>query len=165
MLDAPNPAPFLIAGLDASRSTARLGEELSRSQGETRAASATAAVALEEAAVERDRLHADIAELEHELAKLSNQDITLREMETRLVEFEGTMEAQIAARLSEREAELRKVFESELEAVREAETAAEARVAALQVGRGRALLPALCPYPAAAAPDAVRRAPSQRRSR
>lgn len=137
MLEAPNPAPFLLAGLDASRSAARLADELARSQAETRAASATAAAALEEAATERERLRADVADLERELAKLSNQDITLREMETRLVDFEGTMEAQIAARLGEREAELRKVFEGELEAVREAETAAEARVAALQVrGRG-----------------------------
>ena len=135
MLEAPNPAPFLLAGLEASRTAARLSDELARSQNETRAATQTAAQALEEAAVERDRLHADIADLEHELAKLRNQDITLREMETRIIDFEGMMESQIAARLSERESELRKVFEGELEAVREAETAAEARVAALQVGK------------------------------
>lgn len=135
MLEAPDPEPFLLAGLEAAQTSEQLEEELARSQSETRAANATAAQALEEAAIERDRLQTDVADLERELTKLRNQDITLREMETRIIDFEGTMEAQIAARLTERESELRKVFEGELDAVREAETAAEARVAALQVGR------------------------------
>jgi hypothetical protein len=158
-LEAPDPTLFLQAGLEEVRAVARLKEELSRAQAETRQASAIGADALAEAAIERQRLLADVADLERELAKLRNQDITLREMESRIADFEGTMESQIAARLAEREAELRKVFESELEAVsfrpctvlreslrlgvtvplspllvqvREAETAAEARVAALQ---------------------------------
>jgi hypothetical protein len=153
-LDAPDPARYLLAGLEATRIMLRQTDELARSQSELRLASASNSSALADASVDRQRLEADVAELERELAKLRNQDITLREMETRIVDFEGTMEAQITARLMERENELRKVFETELEAVsfihcglplcfwapqqicvvqvREAETAAEARVTALQ---------------------------------
>lgn len=68
-----------------------------------------------------------------ELSKLANQDITIRDLEQRIEDFESTIEAQVAERLVSKERELRRAFESELEGVREAETAAEGRVAALQI--------------------------------
>ena len=131
IMEAPDPAPPLAAALEAARASARLAEENARLASAVAATTAAAARGSGEAAAEMERLRVEVRELEIELGKLSNQDITIRELESRLGEFEASVETTVGARLAERESELRRVFDAELEGVREAETAAEGRVAAL----------------------------------
>jgi hypothetical protein len=131
LVDAPDPAPLIGASADSAKAAARLAEENAKLTAALAAAQAAASRGSTDQAAEIDRLRSEVAQLEGELGKLQNQDITIRELEERITEFEGTIETQVAARLAERESELRRIFDGELEGVREAEMAAEGRVAAL----------------------------------
>lgn len=112
----------------ALRDVSRLSTEVFELR---QAAKISEANAREDISGEINRLKRENAALESELGSLRNQDITIRELESRLVTVEGEIEAQVATRLAQRESELRRAFEAELEEVREAETAAEGRVLAL----------------------------------
>lgn len=131
ILEAPDPVPFLNQGMELGRQSGIYKDEVSRLKAELAETKASAHGIGEDAKAELLRLQRENAALETELTKLSNQDITIRELETRIEEFEQTIENQVTERLLSRESELRKIFDTELESVREAETAAEARVAAL----------------------------------
>jgi homeobox protein cut-like len=78
------------------------------------------------------KLKAEVDALETELSQVENQDITIREMERRIMAFEDMIDSLVAEQVAAREQEMRTVFEAELESVRENETAAEARIRALQ---------------------------------
>ena len=131
LAEAPDPAPLLRVARDATRAAARAGDDVERLRGEV-AERRAAAAASADAAVEVERLRGEVRALEAELAKLQNQDITIRDLAARLSELDAEVEAQVAVRLAGREADMRRVFEAELERVREGETAAEARLLALQ---------------------------------
>jgi homeobox protein cut-like len=128
---APDPAAALGGALEAARALPRLAEENHRLAADVVEARSMGAGAAAEAAAERDAARRDVAFLEAELQKLSNQDITIRQLEASLAQINAGIEGAVVERLSAREAELRRVVEAELEKVREAETAAEGRVAAL----------------------------------
>jgi homeobox protein cut-like len=128
---APDPGAALGAALDAARAVPRLTEENHRLAADVVEARAAGVAVAAEAAAERDAARRDVAFLEAELQKLSNQDITIRQLESSLAQINAGIEGAVVERLSAREAELRRVVEAELEKVREAETAAEGRVAAL----------------------------------
>jgi homeobox protein cut-like len=128
---APDPGAALGGALEAARAVPRLTEENLRLAADVVEARAAGAGAAAEAAAERDAARRDVAFLEAELQKLSNQDITIRQLEASLSQINAGIEGAVVERLSAREAELRRVVEAELEKVREAETAAEGRVAAL----------------------------------
>jgi hypothetical protein len=131
LLDAPDPVPALSSGVETIRLLNASRDEAVRLQAALAEARGAGAGAAADARAELERLRRENAALDAELGKLSNQDITIRELEGRLEDFEAAIEGQVGARLAAREAELRRAFEGELEAVREAETAAEGRMAAL----------------------------------
>lgn len=151
VLDAPDPAPLLTAADEARAAAVQAAEELTRLRAEAArcaeengrlklelAAAAERASTADAATAECSRLRGELEEAESELRKLTNQDITIRDLERRLGEFESVVDESVAARLAEREQQLRAAFESELEGVREAELAAEAHAAQLRVALAEA---------------------------
>jgi homeobox protein cut-like len=131
MAEAPDPVLPLTHTRDTLRAFARLQEEHDKLKGEA-ADTKIALAASSDMAAENAKLQSEVHLLEAELQKLQNQDITIRELEQRVNDFENLVEEQVGERLAARESELRRLFEAELEAVREAETAAEARVMSLK---------------------------------
>jgi len=125
---APDPAPALAAGAVATKSLAAMSNENELQLGEVRRLRGQ----LDELGRENTRLLTDNGHLEAELAKLRNQDITIRTLEARMADMERAVEDTVALRLITREAELRRAFDAELETVRETEAALEARARALQ---------------------------------
>jgi hypothetical protein len=79
---APAPCEALTEGASERRRAARLTEEVAHLNGELR-------------------------DYEAEFSKLKNQDITIRALQDRLAELEGSLGAAVAARVAAREAELR----------------------------------------------------------
>lgn len=151
VLDAPDPVPCLSAAEEARLTSAHAAEESSRLRDEAArfaeeakrlaqelAAASARAAAAEAAVADSSRLRSELDAAESELRKLTNQDITIRDLERRLGEFESVVDESVAARLTEREQQLRAAFESELEGVREAELAAEAHAAQLRVALAEA---------------------------
>jgi homeobox protein cut-like len=131
---AHDPVAALAAAAETARALAALQESHAALFAEASALRATRAPSAgveEAAAAEAAKLRAEVGALERELSQLSNQDITIRELEARLGEMEGSIETQVTTQLASREADLRAIFDAELDDVREAEAAAEARVAAL----------------------------------
>ena len=139
LMEAPDPTPLIANAADSARTIAKLIDENAKLTSSLAAANAAANRGSSDQAAEIERLRSEVTQLEDELGKLSNQDITIRELEDRINEFESTIESQVTARLAERESELRKIFDSELEDVREAEMGAEGRVAALQAALAEAV--------------------------
>lgn len=127
LAEAPDPGPTLATARDMCRGSIKLQEEHDKLKAElVDARSRTAARG--DQAEENARLRGELRNLEAELSKLQNQDITIRELEQRIGDFESLVEDQVAQKLAARESELRHIFEAELEGVREGETASEARL-------------------------------------
>lgn len=137
-VEAPDPAPHMASAADSARQVTKLSEETAKLSASLAAAQSAASRGSSDQAAEVERLRGEVSQLEGELGKLQNQDITIRELEDRINDFEATIEAQVVARLAERESELRRIFDSELEAVREAEMAAEGRTASLRAALAEA---------------------------
>lgn len=129
--DAPDPVPCFQSAEEGQQRIIRLQEETAALRSELSKAFQNLATANSTAA-SVPKLKTEIAALEGELSKLSNQDITIRELEERISGFEATVEETVSQRLALREVELKRVFDAELEGIREAETAAEAQVRSLQ---------------------------------
>lgn len=146
LMSAPDPAPTLASGVAAMHHASALSNEVDLQVAEARRLRGRADELASEAVWLRGelaRVQSESAAADAELSKLRNQDITIRELSGRLEEFERTVEDTVALRLLARESELRRAFDEQLEAVRESETALEARNAALQVRVGALAMPAL----------------------
>jgi len=126
--EAPDPSSALGAAVDSLRQMSRLREENARLASEIVEARAKGTGAAEDLTAELEASRREVALLEVELGKLSNQDITIRQLEARIAQIDNGIEGAVAERVAVRESEMRKVVEAELEKVRETETTAEGRV-------------------------------------
>lgn len=128
--ESPDPGAVLGAASEALRALPRLAEENARLAADVVKAAAARGDAASDAGAALEASRREVAALEAELVKLSNQDITIRQLEMKVGQVESGIEAAVADRLASREADLRRLIDAEIDKLREAESAAEGRIAA-----------------------------------